>query len=91
MSDVLKRNTPYRRGDCLTLEERQRFNVSTPQEQSKIMAVWTGEKRFPKKGEWYLSGAIIEAYLAPNDLTIEFRIAKLVRVVRREVFDFVEE
>jgi hypothetical protein len=28
----------------------------------------TGEMRAPKKGEWYLSGAIPTAYRAPNDL-----------------------
>lgn len=28
---------------------------------------WTGERRIPKRGEWYLSGAIIEAYQAPAD------------------------
>ena len=38
----------------------------------------TGEFRKPKKGEWYLSGAIVEVYQAPNNLTIEFYIAKLV-------------
>lgn len=47
-----------------------------------IRAVWTGEKRKPRKGEWYLSGAIIEAYKSPNDLSTEFHIAKLVRCTR---------
>ena len=41
-------------------------------------AMPTGEFRKPKKGEWYLSGAIVEVYQAPNNLTIEFYIAKLV-------------
>lgn len=44
------------------------------------MAVWTGEKRPPRKGEWYLSGAIVEAYRAPNDLTTPFHIARVVTV-----------
>lgn len=39
----------------------------------------TGETRAPKRGEWYLSGAIPEGYQAPNDLTQEFQICKLVR------------
>lgn len=43
-----------------------------------IKAIYTGEKRKPKKGEWYLSGAIIEAYRAPNDLSDIHLIAKLV-------------
>ncbi len=29
---------------------------------------WSGEKRSPKKGEFFLSGAIPEVYRAPNDL-----------------------
>lgn len=33
-------------------------------------------KRAPKKGEWYLSGAIVEAYQAPNDLTDEYTIVE---------------
>ena len=41
-------------------------------------AVATGEKRAPYKGELYLSGAIVEAYTAPNDLSSEFYIAEAV-------------
>lgn len=40
-------------------------------------AVATPEFRPPRKGEWYLSGARIGAYQAPNDLTESFRIAKI--------------
>lgn len=43
----------------------------------KRKATWTGEHRCPRKGEWYLSGAIIEAYKAPNDLTTAYPIAVL--------------
>ena len=43
-----------------------------------IRAMATGEKRPPRKGEWYLSGAIVEAYRASNDLSSEYYIAKLV-------------
>lgn len=42
----------------------------------------TGEFRPPKKGEWYLSGAIPECYRAPNDLTQAFHIIKLVKIER---------
>lgn len=42
--------------------------------------------RAPKKGEWYLSGAIIEAYQAPNDLTTEYMVVeKVARAVRRTI------
>lgn len=43
-------------------------------------AEYTGELRPPKAGEWYLSGAVIEGYRAPNDLTQSYHIASLVRV-----------
>lgn len=43
-------------------------------------AVWTGEYRQPKRGEWYLSGAIPAAYQAPNDLTTPFHILRLVNI-----------
>lgn len=36
----------------------------------------TGEFRAPKRGEFYLSGAIVQAYRAPNDLTSAYHIAK---------------
>ncbi len=38
----------------------------------------TGEFRPPKKGEYYLSGAIVEAYRAPNDLSTPYWIASFV-------------
>lgn len=47
---------------------------------ANLRARATGEKRPPKKGEWYLSGAIVEAYKAPNDLTTAYYIAKIVRI-----------
>lgn len=43
-----------------------------------MVAVDTGEMRPPRKGEWFLSGAIVEAYQAPNDLTMAYHIARLV-------------
>ncbi|WP_164104227.1 hypothetical protein [Candidatus Laterigemmans baculatus] len=43
-----------------------------------VRAMATGDSRKPRKGEWYLSGAIVEAYRAPSDLSSEFHIARLV-------------
>lgn len=43
------------------------------------MAKLTGERRAPRRGEWYISGAIAEAYYAPNDLSTSYRIAKIVK------------
>ena len=47
---------------------------------SHTMARWTGEKRFPKKGEWFLSGGHIEAFKAPNGISYAHYIAELVEV-----------
>ena len=41
-------------------------------------AIKTGEFRNPIKGEWYLSGAIGEAYQAPNDLSYPHYIAQII-------------
>ncbi len=54
-------------------------------------AVKAGEFRPPRKGEWYLSGAIVEAYLAPNDLSTPHVIARIVEtetvtVIRDKAF-----
>lgn len=50
---------------------------------SGMAVVWTGERRAPRKGEWFLSGAIIEAYAAHDDLTQVYPIARLVVARRR--------
>ena len=43
----------------------------------------TGQKRAPRKGEWYLSGATVTAYKAVGDgMQSEYMIAKLVRAER---------
>jgi len=41
-------------------------------------AINTGIKRPPKKGEYFLSGAVPAAYPAPNDLSIPYYIAEIV-------------
>lgn len=48
--------------------------------QRDMRAVRTSDYREPKAGEWYLSGAIPTAYLAPNDLCTAYYICRLVRV-----------
>ena len=50
----------------------------------QVVARWDGErKRLIKKGEWYLSGAEIAAYKAPNNLSTEYHAAKVVRMKHR--------
>jgi hypothetical protein len=80
--------TLYPLGDTPTAQEtdgapfKERRNLESFGLLGTFRAVSTGEKRAPKKGEWYLSGAIATAYKAPNDLTSEYHIARLVRVRR---------
>ena len=47
-----------------------------------IRAKATGEFRAPMAGEWFLSGAVVQAYRAAHDFTPNdrFHIARLVRV-----------
>jgi hypothetical protein len=42
----------------------------------KAMAEYIGEYRPPRKGEWFLSGAKVEAYYAYNDISECRHIAK---------------
>jgi hypothetical protein len=44
---------------------------------NRIRAVATGEKRPPKAGEWYLSGAIPSAYQAQGALSESYNIVRL--------------
>lgn len=46
-----------------------------------LVAIRTGEKRPPRAGEWYLSGAEPQAWRAPRDFETEYYILKLVTVV----------
>lgn len=81
----LERDKPYRRADALTVADFQELGLTLEEcrTQPVIMAVWTGEKRAPKAGEWYLSGMTIAAYRARFNLTTEFPIARLVRAEER--------
>lgn len=84
----------YTLADPMNLEECQHFNVGPSMggfRPKSMRAVWTGEMRPPRKGEWYLSGAIVEAYRAPNDLSTPYHIAKLVKVEERIVKVIVQE
>jgi hypothetical protein len=83
---TLRKNlkTVYRLGDNPSINERDSLG-------RKLGAVYTGEKRPPRKGEWYLSGADVHAYRAPNDLTAAYCIARLVRVREVHTVEIVAE
>lgn len=83
---IMKHNI-YPLGETPTADEtggasfNERFYSQTLNAGSeKFKAVATGEFRPPRKGEWYLSGAIVTAYKAANDLGMSFHIAKLAKV-----------
>ena len=86
-SDLKGKLFPLADMDYPYLTERQALGL-IPGSSVKlyVRAKATGEFREPKAGEWYLSGAIVEAYRAPYDLTnSQYYIAKLVRVKMVEV------
>lgn len=71
----------YRILDKLSSEECKKFNVPVDRNIvgyiKGVFAVNIYEYREPKKGEWYLSGAVSQAYKAPNDFSSKYWIAEL--------------
>ena len=74
-----------KKGDLFPLVDRPSYDMRFNSTSKKFLgwgilknlrARYTGEKRAPKKGEWYISGAIPEAYEAKNDLSTPYHIAK---------------
>ncbi len=82
MSEKLERNKAYPLKDYHPLERKL-----------KLGAVWTGEFREPRKGEWFLSGSDVEAYHAKSDMSTAYHIAKVVHVtiVRSETYEEVAQ
>lgn len=86
MSNKLRKDEFYPVRDTIPFEQREALGVKFGAPMASlgvgvgnVHAIWTGEKRPPQKGEWYLSGAVIQAYRAPNALSTPYHIAKLVR------------
>jgi hypothetical protein len=83
-SEKLKRDKFYPLADRLAFGEHKKIGLLNSAglwiTGLSVHAVWDGQPpRCPKKGEWYLSGSIIEAYRAPNDLSTPYHIARLVK------------
>jgi protocatechuate 3,4-dioxygenase beta subunit len=57
------------------LTKKFRNHKNFPPENEPTFFKASGEFRAPRKGEWYISGAIPEVYQAPNDLSTKFHIA----------------
>jgi hypothetical protein len=62
----------------LNIETKGLDSIVKSNLRKRIAAIKTGEFREPKAGEWFLSGAIVEAYRANNDLLTKYHIAKLI-------------
>lgn len=77
--DGITKNGLYHLGDFIS--PKQYYNYA---------AIWNGEFREPKKGEWYLSGAIPTAYRAIKDYNEKFHIAKIVKVEKHEYYTIEE-
>jgi hypothetical protein len=96
MSELKDKNGKrlYRVADLLNNEERKQFSIpylGTLARAEHVMAVYSGEKRRPKKGEWYLSGSVVEAYRAHNDLSSVYHIAELVKTKTETVISITIE
>jgi len=72
----VKKGDVFGLGDKVYLEKSHHINENTVE---KTMVQWQGERRSPRKGEWYISGAIPVAYLAPNDFSTPYLIGVLVK------------
>ena len=72
--------------DALNIERKIVFSWTSSDMRAgrKMRAVRVGAFRAPRAGEWYLSGSSPAAWRAPNDLTHEFHILRLV-VVNRQI------
>lgn len=93
----MKRGELFPVADRISLAEQAALGVSNQVHSPNlgvypnlVRAEYVGEFREPKAGEWYLSGAKIEAYKTKNDLSTKYHIAKLVRVERVEYWRKVE-
>jgi hypothetical protein len=89
-SERLQKGKSYPLGDRLPYALRQKLGITTVYDPQWLRAVWTGETRPPRKGEWYLSGAIIAAYMAPNDFTQSYHIARLVQLETTTIETFID-
>ena len=91
----LKRRAWYRVMDPAYAPLRLRRMVKNARGKRVLAARWTGEKRNPREGEFYLSGAVPGAWCARNDLSAKYAIAELavlqVKTVAERIDDDAEK
>ena len=77
---MIKKNETYPLADHVSAEVATALGLDP--KTTRFCATPTGEFRAPSKGEWYLSGAIVEAYQAYSDYAQPYHIARLVPAKR---------
>jgi hypothetical protein len=93
---ILGDNLPYNHPAKAKIKGMNYFKsidyAPTPANGYCVRAKWSGEYREPKKGEYYLSGCegTERAYIAPNDLSFEYFIMKIVLVKTKTIQSFTE-
>lgn len=76
--------------DNPTIRERKALGFSGSfANPNEIAAIDSGNFRPPRKGEWYLSSAVVGAYRTPSDLSVPCCIARLVRIEKAETVKIV--
>ncbi len=93
MSEKLQKNKAYPLVDFHPLMSHHPLvsvGMTSFDQRPKLGAAWTGEKRPPKAGEWFLSGSVIEAYQAKHDLLYAYPIARIVKVKVTTLETFVD-
>ncbi len=72
-------------------QQLQIYPLADLSQPKDVQAIKTNEFRCPQKGEWYLSGAIPEAYQAKSDLQTPYHICKLVVTKTETIKTIVKE
>lgn len=86
MDKILKSKDLYPRADPLDDNEISKLGSTG----KGVFAINSRVFGKPKRGEWYLSGAVPEAYKAPNDLTTPYHIARLVKVEKIVTYKIID-
>lgn len=87
--NYLTRGVVYALADRLTAEEKSGFGM--PDHGLHVGAFYSGEYRPVRPNEWYLSGAEVAAYRAPNGTTDSYHIAHLVSYREHKTFAVILE
>lgn len=58
--------------------------IPSYKDKERYVAITTGQFRSPKKGEWYISGSSPVAFLAPNDLSTKYSIARIEKRIKKK-------